>query len=418
MSKKQKILIAITLVICCTLAVLALISVVGKRGENAPTDPSFSESTGENVPQSENVPVDAEPETTDDATYIGKREAVFATANVNVRAGAGTEFEIVGQLKKGEEIERISTGDNGWSKVEYKGSVRYVSDKYLKTAKELEEETKESEAPSEEATTEGQKTVYLYATEEVNVRQEVSGSSKKLGELKAGDKVEKLSDSENGWTKVKYKNEECYVFSSYLIDEKPEIPERNTVDPRGDNWNLTVVNFYNEYDSTYEPKLKKTCEKYGYNIYMDERVADWYTKMYEAALEDGIKLTPISGYRSYATQEKNYKNRIKLWQSKGYSYNEAVKKTAEVILPPGTSEHNLGLAMDICRLDYNFDESEEYKWLSQHAADYGFILRYTEENKAKTGVVAEPWHWRFVGVEDAKKIKQSGMCLEDYTATV
>lgn len=413
MSKKQRILVAIAVVICCTLGVLAVISAVQKRGQTAPTEPPIIESTGESTSEPESVPVDAEPETTDDASYIGKREAVFATAVVNVRAGAGTEFEIVGQLQKGEEIERVSTGDNGWSKVEYKGEIRYVSDKYLKTEKELEEETTTEETTKEEKDDEKKK-VYLYATEEVNVRKEANTSSKKLGELKAGDKVEKLADSKNGWTKVKYKNKECYIYSSYLIDEKPEIPNRNVVDPRGDNWNLTVVNFYNEYDSSYEPKLKKTCEKYGYNIYMDERVADWYTKMYEAALEDGIKLTPISGYRSYATQEKNYKNRIKLWQSKGYSYNESVKKTAEVILPPGTSEHNLGLAMDICRLDYNFDESKEYKWLSENAADYGFILRYTKENKSKTGVVAEPWHWRFVGVEDAKKIKESGLCLEDY----
>lgn len=73
--------------------------------------------------------------------------------------------------------------------------------------------------------------------------------------------------------------------------------------------------------------------------------------------------------------------------------------------------------MDICCLDYDFDERKEYKWLEKNAADYGFILRYTEENKSKTGVVAEPWHWRFVGVEDAKAIKKSGLCLEDYVKT-
>lgn len=286
------------------------------------------------------------------------------------------------------------------------------------TAADKEQTTEEKQTAKEEQTSE-ERTVTVYATTRVNVRKNPGTEYDIVATLNEGDKVERISKGDNGWSKVIYDGKIRYISSKYLTKEKPQTDpiKRNVVDPRGENWNLTVVNFYNEYDSTYEPKLKKVCADYGYNIYMDERVADWYTKMYKAALKDGIKLVPLSGYRSYATQEKNYKNRIKLWQSKGYSYNEAVKKTAQVILPPGTSEHNLGLAMDICRLDYNFDESKEYKWLDKHAQDYGFILRYTEENKGKTGVVAEPWHWRFVGVEDAKAIKESGLCLEDYVKT-
>lgn len=73
--------------------------------------------------------------------------------------------------------------------------------------------------------------------------------------------------------------------------------------------------------------------------------------------------------------------------------------------------------MDICSLENSFENSKEYAWLVENAADYGFILRYTEENRSKTGIVSEPWHWRFVGVEDAKAIKESGLCLEDYVKT-
>lgn len=269
-----------------------------------------------------------------------------------------------------------------------------------------------------QATTANEKTVTVYATTKVNVRTKPSTDSKIVTMLDVGDKVERISKGSDGWSKVIYKGETRYIYSEYLTEEKIETTKRNVVDPRGDNWNLVVVNFYNEYDSTYEPKLKKVCADYGYNSYMDERVADHYTEMYKAALKDGIKLVPVSGYRSYATQEKNYNNRIKLWQSRGYSYNESVKRTAEVILPPGTSEHNLGLAMDICSLENTFENTKEYKWLVKNAQDYGFILRYTEENRSKTGIVSEPWHWRYVGVDHAKAIKESGLCLEDYVKTL
>ncbi len=413
-----KFAIVLVVIVAVCAVVLAAKTLLRKRQPDSVPDRSNSQSSTE--PASKPVdadpttsePATSEPETTDGAKYTEKKETVITTAKVNVRKGAGTDFESVGQIDKGTEIERLATGDNGWSRVSYKGETLYISSQYLKVKDETEPTSKEDENSD-------QKTVTVYTTTRVNVRKEPNTDSEIVATLNEGKKVERISKGDNGWTKVRYKGNVCYMSSKYLTESKPQSDpvKRNVVDPRGDNWNLTVVNFYNEYDSSYMPKLKKVCADYGYNIYMDERVADWYTKMYKAALKDGIKLVPISGYRSYATQEKNYKNRIKLWQSRGYGYNEAVKKTAQVILPPGTSEHNLGLAMDICCLDYNFDERKEYKWLEKHAADYGFILRYTEENKSKTGVVAEPWHWRFVGVEDAKAIKKSGLCLEDYVKT-
>ena len=100
------------------------------------------------------------------------------------------------------------------------------------------------------------------------------------------------------------------------------------------------------------------------------------------------------------------------------SREEAAKKAATVILPPGTSEHNLGLAMDICNTYDSFANGEEYAWLVENAHKYGFILRYTAEKQEITGIVPEPWHWRFVGVEYAEKIKESGLCLEEYLDSI
>lgn len=283
----------------------------------------------------------------------------------------------------------------------------------------------ENNTTTEESTTENTTVEYsdnnqtVYAKNDVNIRKGPSAEAEKAGLLKKGESIKRIAVGDNGWSKVEYNGEVCYISNKYLVTEQPTTEETTTVnrvvvDPTEGDWKLVVVNAYREYDKSYEPKLKKVLPDTDYNIYMDYRVADSFTEMYKAAKKDGITLTPISGYRSYERQETNHKNRIALWQSKGYSYNEAVAKTSEVILPPGTSEHNLGLAMDICSLDYDFDETKEYKWLDKNAHKYGFILRYTEEWKSKTGIVGEPWHWRYVGKENAKKIKDSGLCLEEY----
>ena len=72
--------------------------------------------------------------------------------------------------------------------------------------------------------------------------------------------------------------------------------------------------------------------------------------------------------------------------------------------------------MDICNTLNSFANTKEYKWLSEHAHEYGFILRYTAEKQPVTGIVPEPWHWRYVGAEYAKEIRDSGLCLEEWTA--
>lgn len=194
--------------------------------------------------------------------------------------------------------------------------------------------------------------------------------------------------------------------------ENPYDSERITVDPKDYNWNLIVVNASREIPDGYVPALKEilSCGKY-----LDERVAPYYEKMYYAAKEDGITLTPYSAYRSYDRQKLNYENLTKTYMKRyGISQKEAAKKAASVILPPGTSEHNLGLAVDICNTLDSFANSKEYAWLCENAYKYGFILRYTKEKQQITGIVPEPWHWRFVGTEYAKEIRDSGLCLEEW----
>ena len=96
---------------------------------------------------------------------------------------------------------------------------------------------------------------------------------------------------------------------------------------------------------------------------------------------------------------------------------------AAVVNPPGYSEHNCGLAADLnspehTGLDEGFENTAAFRWLCQHAGEYGFILRYPKGAEEKTEITYEPWHWRYVGVENAAKINASGLCFEEYIETL
>lgn len=183
-----------------------------------------------------------------------------------------------------------------------------------------------------------------------------------------------------------------------------------------EKWYLLLVN--RNYILPEDFTVKTTAVKGGGQS-LDYRVTPHYDKMVAAAEADGISLIPVSGYRSVERQRTNFERKIKLYMDKGYSKAEATRLASEIVLMPSTSEHNAGLAMDFgtngnYTLDENFAKTEAFEWLSENAADYGFILRYPEDAQDITMVTYEPWHWRYVGVENAKKIKASGLTLEEY----
>ena len=180
------------------------------------------------------------------------------------------------------------------------------------------------------------------------------------------------------------------------------------------DWNMILVNRDYILPDGYKPELAPCITDDPDSLKLDYRVAPHYNEMYLAALEDGVELTPVSGYRSVERQTRNFENKIQKYIDEGYGKIEATQMAATIILPPGTSEHNAGLAMDICSLYESFEDTEEFEWLSENAADYGFILRYPEDKQDITKIIYEPWHWRYVGVEAAKEMNASGQCLEEY----
>ncbi len=196
-----------------------------------------------------------------------------------------------------------------------------------------------------------------------------------------------------------------YAYAGF----KPVYASINT-----EQWNMLLVNRDYILPEGFSVKTAPSIEGDSDSERLDYRVAPHYNEMYLAAKKDGVTLTTVSGYRSVSRQKNNFENKIDTYLNQGYSKAEATRLAAKIILPPGTSEHNAGLAMDICSLDVDFEDTREFNWLKENAADYGFILRYPEDKQDITKITYEPWHWRYVGVEAAKQMKASGQCFEEY----
>lgn len=181
------------------------------------------------------------------------------------------------------------------------------------------------------------------------------------------------------------------------------------------SWQLICLNRKRCVGSSVEDNISLSYVA-GSGEMMDSRAADAYEIMYDAAEKDGIYLTPCSGYRSYSTQKRLYNEFFNEYLNQGYSEEEAHNLTSKRRNPAGSSEHNIGICMDIicASSSANFQNTKAYAWLDENAHNYGFILRYPEDKVSITGVKYEPWHWRYVGVENAVKIKNAGVCLEEF----
>ncbi len=221
--------------------------------------------------------------------------------------------------------------------------------------------------------------------------------------------------AENGTTVSKEKTEKKQnVVSNYKYSYAGFNPQIINIDANS-SLSSILLNGTHVLPEGYEPTLAEAVK--GSGKYLDYRVAPYYQAMYDKALEDGIELTPVSGYRSYDLQVELFEDQIQLEiDNNGLDKTKATVAAATEVMIPGGSEHNAGLAMDICSLSESFEDTDEAAWLRENAADFGFILRYPKDAKSRaiTKVIYEPWHYRFVGVEAAKDITAKGVTLEEY----
>ena len=178
-----------------------------------------------------------------------------------------------------------------------------------------------------------------------------------------------------------------------------------------------LVNLWNPLPEQYTVKLEKLDN--GLQIAAEARPA--LEKMLSDCEAAGMDVTVCSAYRTESTQNRLYQNKIARLRAAGYSREEALAEAGRWVAPPGTSEHQTGLAVDIMATDYPvLDEkqaqTEEQQWLMEHCWEYGFILRYPTDKSSVTGIGYEPWHYRYVGQETAASIYERGLCLEEYIA--
>ena len=176
---------------------------------------------------------------------------------------------------------------------------------------------------------------------------------------------------------------------------------------------LMLVNRDNLLDKTYVGEnLVDTNSKYKDNILVCDKVYQQLMLIKMDALKNGYDIDIMSGYRSYEYQDKIYN---KLVKEKGLNY--ALRQIA----PAGASEHQTGLAIDICvyrdnkcYIEHEISDFEEIKWLHRNAHKYGFILRYLDGKEDITGYNYEPWHFRYVGIDLLKYLFDYNLTLEEY----
>lgn len=184
-------------------------------------------------------------------------------------------------------------------------------------------------------------------------------------------------------------------------------------------WYLRLVNAKNSLDKDNLPEIN-TVSVNGSDYMVDERIIDDLEEMLSDAQSAGRNPVVCSAYRSWDTQAMLFENKIsRVTQSTGLTGEAAETEAATVVARPGTSEHQLGLAVDITASDYtNLDEgqmeTEDQQWLMENCWKYGFILRYPVDKTDITGIIFEPWHYRYVGKQAAKEITEQGITLEEY----
>lgn len=170
---------------------------------------------------------------------------------------------------------------------------------------------------------------------------------------------------------------------------------------------IVVCNRQNPVPEDYENNLVPVGE-----FQIDASCADALEKMFQAAKKAGYSVKINDAYRSREYQQEIWDKRKAQYIKEGMTPEEADAEVGRQVSVPGTSEHQTGLAVDIG------STKDGHLWLAEHSWEYGFILRYPDGKKEITGIEFEPWHFRYVGKTLAKKIFDSGLCLEEYIQTL
>lgn len=302
---------------------------------------------------------------------------VVTADELNVRTGPGTNFDVQGSLKQGDEVQVLAT-EGDWCRIQYKGTEAYVHKDYVALP--------------------GSTTIATTTTTKLEVTTTVNKTTA------ASPQYDDRYIDADGL--LQFKTDGHYVQADSYADG--EIP-----------WALRLVNDWNPMPKGYDEAL--TMVKANPSVTsqpVDSRMREALEAMLAAGKAYNIGVQ--SAYRPASKQSELYWRKVNEYKSRYSDPVQVQTKAGEVVKRPGYSEHNLGLAVDLYgsgdhSLTSSFANTAAYAWLMEHCADYGFILRFPKGKEAVTGVIYEAWHFRYVGdAATAHAIMDNGLCLEEY----
>ena len=209
----------------------------------------------------------------------------------------------------------------------------------------------------------------------------------------------------------------CMMAGKVLNSDFTLLPLDNIthhVASEDNGWNLILVNRNSYIPDDYKVELTELSN--GEKV--DSRIYPELQEMFNDARAQGYGLFVREGYRTQEEQQQLMDEKIEAYENEGKSKSEAKKLAEQWVAIPGTSEHQLGIAVDINADTTKSSSDDVYSWLADNAHKYGFIKRFPSDKTDITGVINEPWHYRYVGKEAALEIYSQGMCLEEYIDTL
>lgn len=238
---------------------------------------------------------------------------------------------------------------------------------------------------------------------------EIEAMAKERGSKKKGRKYRKvIAALLLVWLAIGIIKDTGFRFT-YLLESFEANADSHAI-PVSEEWNLIVVNRWNEIPEDFSVSLTELSN--GQKV--DSRIYPYLEEMFEGMREEGIYPVVREGYRTAEEQEALYHEKVQAYRNEGYFRKRAEMLAKEWVALPGTSEHQLGIAVDINADKTQSTNDEVYMWLAENAHKYGFILRYPQGKEEITGTAYEPWHYRYVGKEAAGEICKNRICLEEY----
>ena len=208
---------------------------------------------------------------------------------------------------------------------------------------------------------------------------------------------------------------EDYLSTREDHSQSKETDETEEITFSADDWRLVLINKQHPIPDDYTFTLTTITG----SMQCDERILTDLLLMLQAAKEDQVSLIICSPYRDLSKQEYLFERKVKAYMNRGLTYMDAYKMASQAVTVPGASEHQIGLSLDIYTasylvLDDGFGETQAGKWLAEHSWEYGFVLRYPKNKEYITGISYEPWHFRYVGRDAARIMKEEELTLEEF----